>query len=118
MIPRYEKGHFVTSPLHVKQMKDAVYLLDRLLSRDWEDDLYDIHHERWGKPIWTFVPLNDGSGCSSLDVHTEVTLEHKDLIPMERRQFSELCDEIHRREMDYWRRLWRHLDKYMRRWWL
>jgi hypothetical protein len=57
-----ENGHAIQEPQHMKALKVALKLLNRLSNNYHETKLYDRHEKKWGEHITWFTPAENN--CS------------------------------------------------------
>lgn len=114
---RIEKDNILVATNRIsKQIKYAEFLIDRIENNDYFPEEYKKLEEKWGAAEMVFTPCEDRPGFSKLDfVHEKCkTEEENEQAGDEFHAFYKRQDEESERDYD---RLFRHLRKYIQRWW-
>jgi len=111
-----DKSVSVYAPIAAKQMRYAQFLIGRIMEDDYCKEEREKHEERWGKLIWGSRPSKSHPDHFVLDLH-RVKARETGSDEIEKKQSLEIMTlEEQRKEKDL-DRLFRHIRKYINRWW-
>lgn len=100
----------------VKQIRYAVYLIDRVQQDVDQTKEFGKFQEKWGKPEYSFKPSPRGKGYSQL-----VTTYPKGTTPELHGQadsdYIQMMRRVADKEEELHERLYNHIRKYVRGWW-
>lgn len=112
---RSQQSVSVYAPIAAKQMKYARFLIDRIMKDDYCKKEYETHEQKWGKLIHNTIPI-EGSTNVKVDFYrtkARATGQEK-TEKAESWQIIELNEKRREEDLD---RLFRHIRKYIQRWW-
>lgn len=103
-----------------KQMKYAIFLIDKLNNEDWRTDLYKEHKEKYGDlQILTVSKEKNISHCIFTydKIGSPDTKEKHELLDKAELESNEIREFAIKKHEDYRRRLFKHLETYIEGWW-
>lgn len=98
-----------------KQLEYAVYLIDQIQNKPYEDKMNAKHDKRWGEIVVEFVP-SDREGYTEMRTSRPKAITEAQKL-QERKEFKELINSIDAKERDLYNRLFKHMNTYIKRWW-
>ena len=99
-----------------KQIRYAMFLIDRIREDDYHQEEWKAHNEKWGELRWDSFPA-ERKGYVCLDIHRPKA-RAMGMEELERAESSELwrkAGEAREKDLD---RLFRHMRKYVQGWWV
>lgn len=99
-----------------KQIRYAEFLIERILNDDYFPELQAELEEKFGETKWNFIPVDDPPGCSRLEFtynKCKTAKENKEADKARQNLYEKQRKEL---EKDY-DRLFRHIRKFLQRWW-
>jgi len=93
-----------------EKMKICIYLLNRLISENYDDNAFYFHNKKWGK-----LRYNESNFFPML---TRSKIRTKEDAEQERKEFQRLMfheDYLINQDLDY---LFKLLKRHLRKWWL
>lgn len=97
-----------------RQIEYAIYLIDRWQGDDgYEKQVMDEHYKKWGRSELVTTPADDIlPNC----VRVEAIYPNGNP-PEATEEFLKVCRQIEERKKDAEERFYRHLQRYLHRWW-
>jgi len=107
---------------HLYREKDAdkiklcINLLNRLIKDEYHEMVFKDHDKKWGESHFNFIPLNDGSECSQLEITYDnaITDKEKNQQSKEFRKLSPKVEEQKKQDIDF---LFDYMKKHIQGWW-
>ena len=113
---RIDNDKFVSSNIRTKQIKYALFLLDRIIKNEYFSEEEQKLDDKWGKLIMFTKLTNDNDDMFHLKMTRDKCLTQQDELEEKNasRQLSEKQDLEYHKDID---RLFKHMNKYILKWW-
>lgn len=99
-----------------RQLRYAVYLLDRIDSNIDAERAAEIFHDKWGEPEYSFVPVEEPvKGSRMVTTYPYVTNEEQE--KQNHLDFLEMVITSDDKRNELYRRFFKHWATYHRNWW-
>ena len=107
-------SHLMSAEQTAAQIKICVDLLDRLVKDEYDESAYKTYYEKWGKPKFNWIPVDNE--CSSLEITNEKVKTEEDK-KQETKDFRRAGDHernMRKQDIEY---LFNHMRKHIEGWW-
>ena len=113
-------GIIVASDRVAKQIRYATFLIERIQEENYCKEEYAAHEEKWGEGVMNFVDLPKDDPhygtCSEMNMYT-IKSKQQGLEDQEKKEHMviyERARDTRQKDLD---RLFRHMRRYLERWW-
>ena len=107
-------SHLISATQTVKEIRICLTLLERLIKDEYDESAFKKHHEKWGRPKFNWIPVDDE--YSSLEIAQEKVKTEKDK-KQEKKEFhraSEHERNMRKQDVEY---LFHYMKKHIEGWW-
>ena len=111
-----DHGHHLDSNKDVDNIHKTRLAIKRIIADEYHENVYMFHDKKWGNSHFNFIPCDDRSGYSELEITRDnaTTPEQKEQETKEYRLLMRRPDYLKKQDLEYVTKM---INKYLFRWW-
>jgi hypothetical protein len=106
-------GNHVDSEKDADNVHKAILYLDRMISFDYDENVFKHHDKKWGQ-IETKTMERNGRSCFDITRSNIKTVENE---KKEHKEYRRLSKIVEKQEVQDYEMFFNHLKKHIRSWW-